>query len=583
MPVHKWAARRRRWLVALAVLAALLFLYAGRRQQQPQQQQQQQRPALAPDKEQPAAVRRRFRTLEQDPALSQWPADLSVDWQASSAQLAELDTIIQAARCGPRCQPASSADWRHRQQQVVRATQLAWAAYARDALGCDEYMPLSHRGRNFTHLGIGYLAADALDTLWLMGLRAEYAQARGFLAHQVTFDQRGAVSLFETTIRVLGGLLSAYHWSGESDTRLLVLADQLGTRLARSFNTSTGIPPETAILRSDGIPFAGDCSTSESATLQLEFRYLAKLTGNLEYRRQADRVIDVMLAAPKFAGLVPTRISATTGLFTGRDISLGSRGDSYYEYMLKQWLQTRRSEPDLRSEYDAAMAGVKKYLVATSPRQNLTYIGELLRVAGEYVQFSAKMDHLVCFLAGNLALGATNGSALADAPPLARRDLDDLALARELGETCAHMYFDTPSGLAPEIAYFRQDARESSDNQLLPDGDIMVPPADRHYLLRPETVESFYLLWKITGEPKWREYGWRVFEAIDKWARVDNSGYASLDDVTQLPPPHRDSVEGFFVAETLKYLYLLFSDHDPVSLSDYVFNTEAHPLPVFSW
>ncbi|KAJ2385727.1 hypothetical protein H4S02_004192, partial [Coemansia sp. RSA 2611] len=71
--------------------------------------------------------------------------------------------------------------------------------------------------------------------------------------------------------------------------------------------------------------------------------------------------------------------------------------------------------------------------------------------------------------------------------------------------------------------------------------------------------------------------------AIDKWARVDNSGYASLDDVTQLPPPHRDSVEGFFVAETLKYLYLLFSDHDPVSLSDYVFNTEAHPLPVFSW
>ncbi|KAJ2850951.1 mannosyl-oligosaccharide alpha-1,2-mannosidase [Coemansia brasiliensis] len=542
-------------------------------------------------KEEP--VYRRYRTLEQHPQMQGWAADMAVNWHPTENQLAQLDTVIHIAKCGDSCKPPTTANWTYRQQQVVAAAKTAWNAYTRDAFGCDEHYPLSQNGKNFTHLGIGYIVADSLDTLFLMGLHKEYKQGRDFLVNQVTFDQRGAVSLFESTIRILGGLLSAFHWSGETDYKLLALADQLGERLAKSFNTSSGIPPETAILRSDGMPFATQCSTSESSTLQLEFRYLAKLTGKQEYQQQVDRVIDVMLKAPKYDGLVPTWISSTYGNFTGSDISLGSRGDSYYEYLLKQWLQTRQSEVDLRAEYDSAMQGVKKYLVETSPNQNLTYIGELRSVTTSEPWFSAKMDHLVCFLAGNLALGATNGTALMDIPPvlLTPRDQEDLVLARELGETCAHMYFDTPSGLAPEIAYFRQIDRTTKQevqfeptNQLLPpNGDILVPPNDRHYLLRPETVESLYLLWKITGETKWREYGWQIFEAIEKWAKLDDWGYSSLDDVTKMPPTRRDGIESFFVAETLKYLFLLFSDADPVSLTDYVFNTEAHPLPKFSW
>ncbi|KAJ2348092.1 mannosyl-oligosaccharide alpha-1,2-mannosidase [Coemansia sp. RSA 2618] len=521
--------------------------------------------------------------------MAKWPDGLAVHWHASNAQLAELDTVIRDAK-GRAQQQDEAVDWAQRQRQVVGAARDAWHAYAQDAFGRDEYMPLSHTGRNFTHLGVGYIMADMLDTLWLMGLRSEYAQARDFLANQVTFDQRGAISLFETTIRLLGGLLSAFHLSGETDYKLLALADDLGTRLARSFNTTTGIPPETAILRSDGMPFATECSTSESSTLQLEFRYLAKLTGKREYQQQVDRIMDVMLAAPKYDSLVPTRIDSRTGLFTGADISLGSRGDSYYEYLLKQWLQTEQTEVDLRAEYDAAMRGVKRYLVATSPSQHLTFVGELIS-ADDAPRFSPKMDHLVCFLAGNLALGATNGSALADVPHLSARDRDDLVLARELAETCARMYFDTESGLAPEIAYFRhvdpQTGNElgySAHDQLVPPaGDILVPTSDRHCLLRPETVESFYILWRITGEDKWRAYGWRVFEAIEKWAKLDDKGYSSLHDITQVPPSRRDSVESFFVAETLKYLFLLFADDDPLPLTKYVFSTEAHPFPRFDW
>lgn len=50
----------------------------------------------------------------------------------------------------------------------------------------------------------------------------------------------------------------------------------------------------------------------------------------------------------------------------------------------------------------------------------------------------------------------------------------------------------------------------------------------------------------------------------------------------QMPPPKRDKMESFFLAETLKYLYLLLDDSQPdlVPLDQYVFNTEAHPLPI---
>ncbi|KAJ2610820.1 mannosyl-oligosaccharide alpha-1,2-mannosidase [Coemansia sp. RSA 1365] len=534
----------------------------------------------------------RHRSTERHEYMLQWPDNLATNWHATREQQKELDDVIREAHCED-CRNSSLIDWGQRRKQVVAAAKRAWDFYYRDAFGQDEHHPISHAGKNFTQTGLGYYIADVLDTLWLMGLKSEYNAGRDFLVSQVTFDQPGTVSLFESTIRLLGGLLSAYHWSGETDGALLELAEDLGSRLAKSFNTSTGIPPETAILRSDGMPFVVESSTSEVSTLQLEFRYLAKLTGKQSYQLQVDRIMDIIFKAPKFDGLVSNYINGTSGKFSGTFISLGSRGDSYYEYLLKQWLQTKQTEPIFREEYDTAMDGVRKYLTTVSPNQNLTYIGELLSINSPTPKFSPKMDHLVCFLAGSLALGSTNGVPLSNITPSAirSRDREDLILARELGETCAHMYFDTPSGLAPEIGWFRQLNHETGkeipfnlNEQLIkPNGDILVHPFDRHYILRPETIESLYLLWKITGETIWREYGWRIFEAIEKWAWSPEYGYTSIDNVCITPPTRRNNLETFFLSETLKYLFLLFSDTDPVSLVDYVFNTEAHPLPMFTW
>jgi hypothetical protein len=111
--------------------------------------------------------------------------------------------------------------------------------------------------------------------------------------------------------------------------------------------------------------------------------------------------------------------------------------------------------------------------------------------------------------------------------------------------------------------------------------DVIIQPLDRHNLLRPETVESLFVLYRITGDEQYREWGWNIFTSLELHAKVATGGYSSLHDITKIPPPTRDKMETFFLGETLKYLYLLFSDVDVLPLDKFVFNTEAHPLPIW--
>ena len=152
----------------------------------------------------------------------------------------------------------------------------------------------------------------------------------------------------------------------------------------------------------------------------------------------------------------------------------------------------------------------------------------------------------------------------------------DIVLARRIMRTCVRMYTESPSGLAAEIAEFNHPSR------------VLAAPGARHTLLRPETVESLFVLWRLTGDRAYREDGWRIFEAFEAHARVPSGGYAPVRDVTLRPPKleRRGKMESFFTAETLKYLYLLFGDGAQYPLDEYVFNTEAHPLrirPEYAW
>lgn len=501
--------------------------------------------------------------------------------------------------------PSSRLKWVSRQQKVKDAFIHAWSCYKKHAMGYDELMPLSQRGVDGLG-GLGATVVDALDTAIIMGADEIVSEAGSWIETQLLdrIKHKGQVNLFETTIRVLGGLLSAFHLSGGDEGMKLTrngpkpavyldTARDLADRLLSAFTASpTSVPYSDVILRdSSAHPAPGGLSsTSEVSTLQLEFNYLSTVSGDPKYSLEAMKVLDHLKTLPKVEGLVPIYISPQSGQFSGENIRLGSRGDSYYEYLLKVWLHQGGSENSnvtyLYDMYIEAMKGVRNRLVRRSVPNRLVFVGEL--PYGSNGGFSPKMDHLVCFLPGTLALGATKGKTKERAMKdnlLTFEDLENLKLAEDLTHTCFQMYSVTSTGLAPEIAYFHTE--EYSEEGL--DGgnktskylsDIIIKQADRHNLLRPETVESLFVLYRITEDPKYREWGWQIFEAFENYTKVDTGGYSSLDDVTHIPPQRRDKMETFFLGETLKYLYLLFSDSDVIPLDKFVFNTEAHPLPI---
>lgn len=495
--------------------------------------------------------------------------------------------------------------WIARQQSVKKAFIHAWSGYKKYAMGFDELMPLSHRGVDGLG-GLGATIVDALDTAMIMGADEVVTEAGSWiethLSHRI--KEKGQVNLFETTIRVLGGLLSAYHLSGGeqgmNSTHMgpksivyLETAKQLADLLLSAFTSSpTPIPFSDVVLRDHSAHPApdGQSSTSEVSTLQLEFNYLSTVSGDPKYGMEAMKVLEHLKTLPKVEGLVPIYISPHSGEFNGENIRLGSRGDSYYEYLIKVWLQ-QGAERDgnfkyLYDMYEEATKGIRHLLVQKSIPKGLVFVGEL--PSGSKGAFSPKMDHLVCFLPGTLALGATKGITKEKAMKdnlLTFEDLENLKLAEDLAKTCFEMYTVTSTGLAPEIAYFHTedyfeqglDGGNKSSEYM---NDIIIKYADRHNLLRPETVESLFVLYRITENPKYREWGWQIFEAFEKHTKVDSGGYSSLDDVTRLPPQRRDKMETFFLGETLKYLYLLFADSTVIPLDKFVFNTEAHPFPI---
>ncbi|XP_077251003.1 alpha-mannosidase 3 isoform X2 [Tasmannia lanceolata] len=503
------------------------------------------------------------------------------------------------------------SEWTSRQGKVKEAFIHAWSGYRNYAMGYDELMPLSRRGVDGLG-GLGATIVDSLDTAMIMGIDEIVSEAGTWVEKHLSkrIFEKGQVNLFETTIRVLGGLLSAYHLSmgeqgmsgdwgssitfkGPKSEVYLETAKDLADRLLSAFTSSpTPVPFSDVFLRDHSARLAPDglSSTSEVSTLQLEFNYLSIISGDPKYGMEAMKVLEHLRTLPKVEGLVPIYISPHSGEFSGENIRLGSRGDSYYEYLIKVWLQQGKDRDGhlkyLHEMYEEAMKGVKHLLVQKSIPKGLVFVGEL--PYGSNGAFSPKMDHLVCFLPGTLALGATKGITKKKAMEgnlLTFEDLENLKLAEELAKTCFQMYSVTSTGLAPEIAYFHVegvsdgglDGGNKSSEYL---NDIIIKHADRHNLLRPETVESLFVLHRITEDPKYREWGWQIFEAFEKHTKVDSGGYSSLDDVTTVPPHRRDKMETFFLGETLKYLYLLFGENNVLPLDKFVFNTEAHPLPI---
>ncbi|KIJ09928.1 glycoside hydrolase family 47 protein [Paxillus involutus ATCC 200175] len=505
------------------------------------------------------------------------------------------ETHLRGVR--PGIVPTFTAD-EPKRDAMVEAFKHAWSAYERDAMGNDEYHPFSQRGTNLTKAGgIGYTIVDSIDTMLIMGLHDEYQRARTWIQDELFFDRDANFSTFETTIRILGGLLTAHHLSG-GDPIFLEKAQELGNRILPVFETPSGLPLSLINLHlQEGVPDLdnnGYASTAEAATIQLEFRYLSYLTDEDIYWEKAETVMAVLKAAQLPHGLASIFVDPNSGRYRTASIRLGSRGDSYYEYLLKQYIQTNQTEQVYREMYDHAMTGIHQYLLQLSIPNKLIYTAELNPETkqGEFGwRLIPKQDHLVCFLGGSLMLGATTSGALVDhvsVPPLpfelSAQGQRDWLTGVELIKTCMATH-DTQTGLSPEIVHFRipgDGIEQAPSDWYIKGARRGSPPSlDARYILRPETIESLFIAFRLTGDTWYRDQGWAIFQAIEKHCRVPTGGYASIKNVDQVPVEYEDKMETFMMSETLKYLYLLFSDASVLPLNEYVFNTEAHPFPIF--
>ncbi len=434
----------------------------------------------------------------------------------------------------------------------------AWTGYKNHAWGKDELRPLTNTGDS-EFGGLGATVFDAAGTLFLMGLHDDFSVAREWILG-VDFNMDRGVSFFETNIRLLGGMLSAYYLSG--DRAFVRKAAELADRLLPAFHARTGVARSFVNLRTGeahNMAWSNHRTPlADAGTCQLEFFALARETGDMKYREACERFVAGAWRSNPGVGLRGHFVDPESGS-TGAagTASFGAYSDSYYEYLLKAFLQSGRA-PELAYSRDLWLNAVREARAKlVLPAEHGQYVSSLQ--AGQLMR---DMQHLACFSGGMFALGAGEGEGAAEREAFG-------SLAGGITEACYHMYHDNPSHLSADVVHF--DAAGSKRR---------APGEDVKYRERPETVESLFYLFRQTGDPKYREWGWEIFEAIESHCKTP-VGYGDLADVYDPSSKILDKQESFLLSETFKYLFLLFSPVDFLPLDDWVFNTEAHPLMIF--
>ena len=411
----------------------------------------------------------------------------------------------------------------------VRAELLfSWRAYEKYAWGHDELRPMSKTARDWYGESLLITPVDALDTLILMGFDDEAAKARQLIDERLSFDKDISVKNFEITIRVLGGLLSAYQMTG--DRGLLALAEDLGTRLLPAFNSPTGMPYTSVNLKT-GQTSGARTNPAEIGTLILEFGTLSRLTRRDVFYEKAKKALVSLYNRRASTGLVGEGIDVASGQWTSRVSHVGGGIDSYYEYLVK--CEKLFGDAECGTMWRKSLHAINEHLADDGPTG--FWYGEADMRSGR--RTSTTYGALHAFLPAVLALGG------------------DLSRARRLQESGFRMW--NLYGIEPEVLDYR-----------------VMRAVEPGYQLRPEIIESAFYLFHDTKDPRYLEMGRKFFNDIVRHCRTEN-GYTTLTSV--VTKQKGDLMPSYFLAETLKYLYLLFAPEAP-DLDGVVFNTEAHPL-----
>ncbi|KAL7292785.1 hypothetical protein TKK_0013613 [Trichogramma kaykai] len=435
----------------------------------------------------------------------------------------------------------------------------AYSSYLKYAYPYDELRSLSCDGFD-TWGSFSLTLIDALDTLAVMGNFTEFRRVAEIIASRSDFEANINVSVFETNIRVVGGLLSAHLLSRKAGMQLepgwpcngplLRLAEDMAKRLIVAFDTPTGMPYGTVNLKY-GVP-PGETSitcTAGIGTFLLEFGTLSRLTGDPLYEEVAMNAIKALHHYKSNIGLVGNHVDVLTGHWTAQDSGIGAGVDSYFEYLAKGTLLFQ--DPSLAAIFHELKAAIEKYI-----RREDWHLWVSMTKGQVTLPVFQSLD---AYWPGVLSLFGEVEDAMKS----------------------LHNYHKVwkQFGFTPEFYNIPQG--EAGTNR-------------EGYPLRPELIESVMYLYRATGDPFLIQVGIDVLRSLQHSAKT-TCGYATINDVRD----HRkaDRMESFFLAETTKYLYLLFDpdnfihnngEHGDiiqtpwgqciVDAGGYIFNTEAHPI-----
>ncbi|KAI9158499.1 Mannosyl-oligosaccharide 1,2-alpha-mannosidase MNS1 [Paramyrothecium foliicola] len=486
-----------------------------------------------------------------------------------------------------------------RRDDVRNVFRNDWQSYRKYAWKKDALNPLSGQGKD-QFSGWAATLVDALDSLWIMGLRSEFDEAVAAVA-EIDFGQSTSarVNIFETNIRYLGGLLAAYDLSGRK--ALLTKAVELGDLIYGGFNTPSLLPVDFIDFATakTGNPLSIEqwVVSASPGSLSLEMTRLSQLTGNPKYYDVVARVMRLFAESQektKIPGLWPIWISMNQPDLTSRkEFTLGGSADSLYEYLPKMYALLGGLEP----MYEGMTKSFLKAASSTLFFRPMLPGGEDILVSGNVnvgndgsMPLDPETEHLTCFIGGTVALAGR-----------LFRQSQHVEAGAKLAEGCAFAYHSFESGVMPErinmvpceprqaVTCPWNETKWEEERSKRPQWKAHLPKGfttakDPRYLLRPEAIESVFYMYRITGDPIYQEMAWKMFNAVVA-ASETKLGHASIRDVT-IKIPYKQSrdhnledyMESFWFAETLKYFYLIFSPPDLIDLDEFVLNTEAHPF-----
>ena len=482
----------------------------------------------------------------------------------------------------------------------------SWAGYKMQAWMKDELQPVSGGSRD-TFGGWAATLVDTLDTLWIVGMKQEFKEAVEAAATiNFNFTTEETLNVFETNIRYLGGFLGAYDLSHghEEYPILLQKAVEVGDLLYCAFDTPNRMPVSRWSwekgLEGDSQTASGNTLVAELGSLTLEFTRLSQLTGDMKYYDAITRIMDEFRKVQpdtKLPGLWPVIVNAKELTFTNTEFTLGGMADSLYEYLPKQHMLLGGIGKMYREMYEYAITAAMNHIFfqpMLPDNADVLFSGGATASSSKGILSKAEGQHLGCYAGGMVGIGAK----IFDHP-------EHLNMARKLVDGCIWAYEHSPLGIMPEVftmlpcemnsdciwneTLWREQVIKTADktgatpaadddekyDQIMKDNRLkpgFLDIQDRRYILRPEAIESVFIHYRLTGDKDLPDKAWRMFESIENATRTEIANSAiddmTVDSVEQVTKANK--MESFWMAETLKYFYLMFAEPDVVSLDDYV-------------